>query len=171
LLTKCRLFINAVQAQRGKKITVEVADDLIAQAQAIILQLTPPTATPTATSLARLPEGVFAVSVKLPSFQIHSNASLPNYATTQLPNDTTTIDYTYDPLCRLTQANYSTGDFYHYAYDAVGNRLTQETFVSGLATTNTYTYDIANRLVCRWCRLHLGCQWQHFDTFGQCNAC
>ncbi|MBI5841738.1 MAG: carboxypeptidase regulatory-like domain-containing protein [Chloroflexi bacterium] len=58
-----------------------------------------------------------------------------------------TIDYSYDPLYRLTQANYSTGDFYHYEYDAVGNRLTRETFVSGLTTTNSYTYDIANRLV------------------------
>lgn len=53
-----------------------------------------------------------------------------------------TINYTYDPLYRLTEANYSTGAFYHYVYDAVGNRLTQET---GLGTTN-YTYDIVNRL-------------------------
>jgi RHS repeat-associated protein len=53
-----------------------------------------------------------------------------------------TIDYTYDPLYRLTAADYSTGEFFHYTYDAVGNRLTQETG----AGTNTYTYDIANRL-------------------------
>lgn len=53
-----------------------------------------------------------------------------------------TIDYTYDPLYRLTAADYSTGEFFHYTYDAVGNRLTQETE----AGTNTYTYDIANRL-------------------------
>ncbi len=53
-----------------------------------------------------------------------------------------TIDYTYDPLYRLTAADYSTGEYFHYTYDAVGNRLTQETG----AGTNTYTYDIANRL-------------------------
>ncbi len=53
-----------------------------------------------------------------------------------------TINYTYNPLYRLTAADYSNGDFYHYTYDAVGNRLTQQT-QSG--TTN-YTYDIANRL-------------------------
>jgi RHS repeat-associated protein len=53
-----------------------------------------------------------------------------------------TINYTYDPLYRLTQADYSTGDYYHYAYDAVGNRLTETT---QLATTN-YVYDVANRL-------------------------
>jgi hypothetical protein len=42
-------FINAVQAQRGKKITSAVADALIAQAQAIMVQIqvTPtPTSTP-----------------------------------------------------------------------------------------------------------------------------
>jgi RHS repeat-associated protein len=53
-----------------------------------------------------------------------------------------TIGYTYDPIYRLTAADYSTGEFFHYTYDAVGNRLTQET-ESG---TSGYTYDIANRL-------------------------
>jgi RHS repeat-associated protein len=53
-----------------------------------------------------------------------------------------TIDYTYDPLYRLTAADYSSGKFFHYIYDAVGNRLTQETHEA----TNAYTYDIANRL-------------------------
>jgi RHS repeat-associated protein len=48
----------------------------------------------------------------------------------------------YDPLYRLKEANYSTGDYYYYIYDAVGNRLTQQT---QLGTTN-YAYDIANRL-------------------------
>ena len=38
-----------------------------------------------------------------------------------------TIDYTYDPLYRLTTADYDTGEFFHYTYDAVGNRMTQET--------------------------------------------
>ena len=52
------------------------------------------------------------------------------------------IDYTYDPLQRLTAADYSTGEAFHYTYDVVGNRLTQDT----LAGTNLYTYDIANRL-------------------------
>jgi len=55
-----------------------------------------------------------------------------------------TIDYTYDPLYRLTAADYDDDDgtFFHYSYDAVGNRLTQDT----LAGTNAYVYDIANRL-------------------------
>ena len=57
-----------------------------------------------------------------------------------------TITYGYDPLYRLTGSNYSNGDYYHYGYDAVGNRLTQETFISGLPTTTSYLYDDANRL-------------------------
>jgi hypothetical protein len=34
---------------------------------------------------------------------------------TPLPQTTTTINYLYDPLNRLTEANYSNGDYYHYA--------------------------------------------------------
>ncbi len=55
---------------------------------------------------------------------------------------TTTIDYAYDPLHRLTEANYSDGAYYHYDYDAVGNRLA-ETIPLG---TTAYQYDDANRL-------------------------
>jgi RHS repeat-associated protein len=58
-----------------------------------------------------------------------------------------TIDYVYDHLNRLTEANYSpTGDYFHYTYDAVGNRLTQQKSYAATATSDTYTYDIANRL-------------------------
>jgi RHS repeat-associated protein len=52
------------------------------------------------------------------------------------------IAYTYDPLGRLTGANYSDGSFFHYSYDAVGNRLSQTTQVG----TVNYVYDDANRL-------------------------
>ncbi len=54
------------------------------------------------------------------------------------------IDYTYDPLYRLTNATY-TGvltDTFAYSYDAVGNRLTQNN--NGVVTN--YAYDHANRL-------------------------
>lgn len=57
-----------------------------------------------------------------------------------------TIDYTYDSLNRLTQANYSTNRSHQYTYDAVGNRLSQITTVNGSSTTIPYTYDAANRL-------------------------
>ena len=64
------------------------------------------------------------------------------------------VDYTYDPLQRLTAADYSTGDFYHYDYDAVGNRLSQASTVNpnnpgagSLPSTVEYAYDDANRLL------------------------
>jgi YD repeat-containing protein len=55
---------------------------------------------------------------------------------------TTTYTYTYDPLYRLAGAAYSSGEFFEYAYDAVGNRLSETTHLG----TTTYTYDDANRL-------------------------
>jgi len=61
----------------------------------------------------------------------------PEYITT-----ITTINYEYDPLYRLKEANYDTGGFFHYTYDAVGNRETQS--INGLTTT--YVYNEANRL-------------------------
>ena len=52
------------------------------------------------------------------------------------------ISYTYDPLYRLTAADYSDGTYFHYTYDAVGNRLTEVTPGGSVS----YVYDIANRL-------------------------
>jgi RHS repeat-associated protein len=54
----------------------------------------------------------------------------------------TTVTYTYDPLYRLTAADFNTGVYFHYTYDATGNRLTEVT----RAGTTSYVYDIANRL-------------------------
>jgi len=53
------------------------------------------------------------------------------------------IDYAYDDLYRLTTADYSSGEFFHYSYDAFGNRLGQQTHSGG----STYAYDAASRLV------------------------
>jgi len=59
---------------------------------------------------------------------------------------TRVISYTYDPLGRLVEADYSTGESYEYAYDAVGNRTAMtETITSTVVTT--YTYNAANQLV------------------------
>jgi RHS repeat-associated protein len=55
----------------------------------------------------------------------------------------TVIEYSYDPLSRLTAADYSDGSYFHYTHDAVGNRLSEVTEVY----TTTYSYDDANRLV------------------------
>ena len=58
---------------------------------------------------------------------------------------TRVISYTYDPLGRLVGADYSTGERYAYAYDAVGNRTAMTTTL-GATSVTTYTYDAANRL-------------------------
>ena len=72
-----------------------------------------------------------------------------------LPFSLTThvITYTYDHLYRLTDADYSTGESFAYAYDAVGNRTVQTQTITS-TTVTTYTYpstalragDSANRL-------------------------
>ncbi len=61
---------------------------------------------------------------------------------------TTTINYTYDPLYRLTNANYSGAYTYTfaYAYDQVGNRTAQTQTITNTQVT-TYTYNVANQLV------------------------
>ena len=111
-----------------------------------------PTPTETMTPLAYLPESVFAISLKIPPGQNILNESLraaDRSARMMIPQQqtsTVTIDYAYDPLYRLTSADYSTGDTYHYTYDSVGNRLTQENMVNGQSSTVNYNYDIANRL-------------------------
>ncbi len=70
-----------------------------------------------------------------------------------------TINYIYDPLNRLTAAEYEDGRSFHYSYDAAGcealpersegsNRLSETalTIPGQDPLTNTYSYDDANRL-------------------------
>ncbi len=59
-----------------------------------------------------------------------------------LPVTTVSITYLYDPLHRLTQADYSSGLYFHYTYDSNGNRLTETT----QAGTKSSLYDASNRL-------------------------
>ena len=47
------------------------------------------------------------------------------------------FNYTFDGLSRLTAADDSNGDYYHYAYDSMGNQLTGTTKKGEIA----YTYD------------------------------
>ena len=71
-------------------------------------------------------------------------------------NDVTAITYTYDNVYRLTKASYTNGNVFTYTYDAVGNRLTEQT----LTQTTVYTYDIANRLT------NVGAQAYTWDNNG-----
>ena len=59
----------------------------------------------------------------------------------------TVINYTYDPVQRLSGANYSGAYTYAfgYAYDAVGNRTTQTRTLTSTQVI-AYRYDNANRL-------------------------
>jgi RHS repeat-associated protein len=107
-------------------------------------------------TLFTLPQGDYRFRADYDGVQFWSSegnsCSLPGCTqdTVRLPGGagvgTVTIDYNYDPLYRLIAADYDTGDYFHYTYDAVGNRLTQENAVQGLPATTTYTYDGANRL-------------------------
>jgi len=58
-----------------------------------------------------------------------------------------TIDYTYDPLYLPTAADYLDGTYFHYTYDSVGNRLTQDANLSSQPASTSYTHDSANRLI------------------------
>jgi YD repeat-containing protein len=71
------------------------------------------------------------------------------YASGSDPRRNQVITYTYDALNRLTGADYETGAYYHYTYDAVGNRLQETRKINTLIPelVNTYEYDEANRLV------------------------
>ncbi len=130
----------------GKDGTVEITRNgrLLSTRQPAVLPIT----TPMATQPSQTP-----TMTEAPIKQDASVPQLANFAPVSLKlpaplqqSGPVTIDYIYDPLYRLTEANYSTGDYYHYSYDTVGNRLTQETLIGNVPLTNTYTYDAANRL-------------------------
>ena len=89
--------------------------------------------------------GVYTVSLTASGPGGSDTLTRTHYITVE-PNLTTrVIQYTYDPLSRLVEADYSSGENFAYAYDAVGNRTAMtKTITSTLVTT--YTYDVANRL-------------------------
>ncbi len=60
----------------------------------------------------------------------------------------TTIDYTYDALSRLQQANYNTGQrIYDYNFDLAGNRIQEALSGTGVtAKTTNYTYNATNQM-------------------------
>jgi RHS repeat-associated protein len=57
------------------------------------------------------------------------------------------ITYSYDALSRLVAADYDSGVYFHYGYDAAGNRLEAAEKLAAEVdeVVNTYTYDAANR--------------------------
>jgi YD repeat-containing protein len=82
------------------------------------------------------------VSVLMPAANLPATG-LSAAQQSQVITTTVVISYAYDPLNRLTAADYDGGMYFHYTYDAVGNQLIETTNV----LTSEYGYDDANRLV------------------------
>ena len=107
----------------------------------------PYTTEPTATETAYLGgrAGLAAPLMGLESAPLVAPLAQPVITTHRVISYTypSTLLRTGDALYRLITATYSSGEFYHYTYDPVGNRLS-------LVTSNgstSYEYDAANRLV------------------------
>jgi YD repeat-containing protein len=97
----------------------------------------PPTPTPTPTSLAANWSTGSVVMAAITFNPVGENtSSMPAPVPQEGEVVTRVIDYSYDPLYRLTAADYDDGTFFHYTYDSVGNRLAQET----LAGTNRQSH-------------------------------
>ncbi|MBC7250790.1 MAG: hypothetical protein H5T62_10955 [Anaerolineae bacterium] len=79
--------------------------------------------------------------------------------------ETTVITYTYDPLYRLTSAEYSTGESFQYAYDAVGNVTLASEHITTTKTT-TYTYNAASQLVTSTVSGESTVWWYTYDANG-----
>ncbi len=138
-------FINQVQAQRGKKISIAAADDLIAQAQAIIDQLQ--TSGFHGVDVLAMPvlsrvEGPVRNNGEGPVRNAASQATPPPVGELT----TVTITYTYDSLYRVTDVVYSTGEEFHYQYDEVGNTTVYTRQLAGLTVVTRYEYNDANQL-------------------------
>jgi YD repeat-containing protein len=113
------------------------------------------TSTLTHTHQYTLP-GVYSVTLTVSGLGGSDTLTRTDYITVTWPIVSRVITYTYDPLYRLTGADYSTGEQFEYAYDEVGNPVstslrgtncrTVQTQTLTSTTVTTYTYDQANRL-------------------------
>ena len=93
--------------------------------------------------------GVYTVSLTATGPGGTDALTRTHYVTVSSGSATTTttrvITYAYDPLNRLTGADYSTGESFAYQYDAVGNRtaMTETTALDettvGFRSATTYT--------------------------------
>ncbi|MBC7250105.1 MAG: hypothetical protein H5T62_07460 [Anaerolineae bacterium] len=86
-----------------------------------------------------------------------------SYLTATAPEvvETTVITYTYDPLYRLTSAEYSSGESFAYVYDAVGNvTLASEHITTTRTTTYTLRLRSGRSLQRRLAARHLHGEWR-----------
>ncbi|RLC83703.1 MAG: hypothetical protein DRJ03_16350, partial [Chloroflexi bacterium] len=104
--------------------------------------------TPLSSTVALTPDLVYGETDHLSDLRVFVAGS-GGYTTT-----TRAITYTYDPLSRLIEADYSTpstgsgqaGESYEYQYDAVGNRLAMTSTIDHVSRFTPYEYDAADRL-------------------------
>jgi len=66
----------------------------------------------------------------------------PSLASVEADAELNVGRFAYDPIGRLTTADYSDGNYYQYTYDSAGNRSSMES----QAGVTTYSYDAAHRL-------------------------
>jgi RHS repeat-associated protein len=111
------------------------------------------TLTPTETLTPTLTATLTSTATETPTETLTPTITVtPSHTPTPAPQ-TVTINYVYDPLYRLKEANYSDGRYFHYTYDSVGNRLSEEKciLIGGCEdpldpTITNYSYDNANHL-------------------------
>ena len=87
--------------------------------------------------------GLFTVSLQITDGLLSAVETRTGYLSV---GDVRVIEYEYDGLYRLVEADYSSGEYFAYAYDSVGNR-TAYTATLTQTTVITYQYDAADRLV------------------------
>ena len=100
-----------------------------------------PAGTPTATQTPTPPQSGFDLNPIANFEPVNFKLPAPVQQASSL-----IIDYTYDPLNRLTSAMYSDGRNFAYTYDASGNVLELEQNLGPGTIITTYTYDEANQL-------------------------
>ena len=111
--------------------------------------------------------GVYTVSLTATGPGGTDTLTRTSYITATAPEvvETTVITYTYDPLYRLRGAYYSTGEFFAYEYDAVGNVTLASEHITTTRTT-TYTYNAASQLVTSTVSGESTVWWYTYDANG-----
>ena len=111
--------------------------------------------------------GVYTVSLTASGPGGTDTLTRTNYVTATAPEvvETRVITYTYDPLYRLTAAEYSTGESFVYDYDAVGNVTLASEHITTTRTT-IYTYNAASQLVTSTVSGESTVWWYTYDANG-----
>jgi YD repeat-containing protein len=80
--------------------------------------------------------GVYTVTLTVSGLGGGDTQTRAGYISVTWPMVSRVITYTYDHLYRLTGADYSTGETFAYAYDAVGNRTVHTRTITSTTVTS-----------------------------------